>query len=144
MLIFMWIAPVLVYLLFWQRETNRIRTLSLALVTWLLCLYVITELLSVGHHLTAGAVSFVWIVTDLLMFFALIRGRRSGIKHDLLPHIAGRGQRLLLAIWVLFALGMTALSILVVPGNQDSMTYHLTRILCWAQNQSIGDRKSVV
>ena len=138
MLISMWIAPVLLYLLFWQRETKRIRALSLALVTWLLYLYVITELLSVGHHLTAGAVSCVWIVTDLLLIFALIRGKRSGVKHDLFPRLSGRGQRLLLVLWGLFALGMVALSVLIVPSNQDSMTYHLTRILCWAQNQSIG------
>lgn len=139
MFVFMLITPVLLYLLLWQRETDRIRTLSLTLVTWLLYLYVLTELLSVGHHLTAGAVSAVWVVTNLLLIIALlIHGRKCGWHGSLFPQISRRGEMLLMVLWLLFAAGMTGLSVLVVPSNQDSMAYHLTRILCWAQNQSIG------
>lgn len=114
-----------------------------ACTLWMLFLFFVTEILSAGHALRFRFLFPVWGALDGVLLFAFVwQWRRAGLR-------VGKSGKGCLSRWdirkapyygILFMIGaaVLALSLLTVPYNWDSMTYHLPRIAYWAQNRSVA------
>lgn len=125
------------------------KALSFAACLWAVILFALTELLSLFSALEKTGVSTAWILTDaLLLLLTVLSMRRGGYSPS---ELFGIEKRYLTAFkkmsagfkaaYILTALAFAAvlvLSRITVPYNWDSMTYHLTRIMMWAQGHSVA------
>ena len=141
------IALVLLLCILWViSNEKKLYLLSAGIAGWSLYLYVVTELLSAGKNVTYMSLRVVWGAADLVLGIALImlliRAHMKDVK--VAEKFRGSVRKVKRNEWVLFALFclysgiMLWLAYHIVPYNWDSMTYHLTRILAWSSNQSIG------
>ena len=111
-----------------------------ALVFWCLFLYAITELLSVGSLLNVVSLWIVWMMLDTVLIVLLIKNKAFKLLKESL-HFDSRDSKykfICAGLFILFALVIMYISSHVVPYNWDSLTYHLTRIFIWRQNQSVA------
>lgn len=115
---------------------------------WMLFLFILTEVLSVGHALRFRFLLAAWGALDalLLAFLAVQLKKRGLTAKSVWKRVRGTVRH---GWWVLrgapyygilAVLGMVVLglSLLTTPYNWDSMTYHLPRIAYWAQNRSVA------
>lgn len=132
-----------------------------ACCVWMLFLFTVTEVLSVWHMVRFLSLFGLWGLFDCVLLAVLVfqwiryGGQAAGRE------IAGGSQkkRKSLAGWmremsgcgwrffreapyygILLVIGIIVLFLALVttPNNWDSMTYHLPRIVHWAQNRSVG------
>ena len=112
-------------------------------------LLAITEVLNVGAHLDAVAVSAAWTIV-LVVLAALViatigvdglRTRASSISRSTLrAHV----RRWPIELWLALATLVWMVAILIrigwiyPPNNTDSLVYHLTRVAHWIQESSVG------
>ena len=109
---------------------------------WMLFLFSLTELLSVGHAMRFRFLFAAWGAFDiLLLFFLAVQWRRSdfGLGEIWKSCLASLdfGKAPYYGILVLIGVVALGLSLIMTPYNWDSMTYHLPRIAYWAQNRSV-------
>lgn len=134
MLVLFFLFFVLAYALVRRFERRRLYALCKVLTFGTLFVYLVTELCSVLSIVTAGTLGVVYGAADLILVILQIRFRERKIvfpKRD-------RTSWILVATFGAFSLCMLFLALSVIPYNWDSMTYHLTRIVAWAQNRSIS------
>ena len=99
----------------------------------------LTELLSLFGALTAGELVVAWVAAlaaagVLVMRSRILRGWRPIGRLPLPP----RGLDLAMAAWIAVVVVLSGmLALLAVPITYDSMTYHLARVVHWAQNGSV-------
>lgn len=107
---------------------------------FMLYLYIMTEILSVFHAIRYRTLFFSWFAFDLfLLIFFIVRNRNKS-RVQLINVLKRRGLfRKYSYEYILGLIGAAALvlSVITVPYNWDSMTYHLPRIAYWAQNRSV-------
>ncbi len=107
---------------------------------FMLLLYIMTELLSVFHAVRFRTLFFLWFAFDLflLIFFIVRNGNKGRIRLINVLKRRGRFGRYSYE-YILGVIGAAALvlSVITVPYNWDSMTYHLPRIVYWVQNRSV-------
>lgn len=115
---------------------------SLSLNT--LILLMANEILSVFHAINRMSLVLLWTLIDVIAFAVLIMylcWNRLVIRGILKSEIQ-RGKNFLKypLHWILILICSMAvyMAVRIVPHNWDSMTYHLTRIIHWVQNGSIG------
>ena len=125
---------VLGYFLARRFETSRLHALCRTLIFGILFVYLVTELLSVFTMLTAVSLGVIYGLADLLLLVLLTIFR----KRKMVFPGPDRIDWALAVSFGVFSLGMLYLALSVIPYNWDSMTYHLTRIVAWAQNRSIA------
>ncbi len=122
--------------------------LVLAYLCFELVLLLITELSSIGRHFSAGVVEVAWacvvvvlVVVERRPILDLIR--RVG-RSDWRDSVARRSRILEVEDWIWIGVvaaivcALTAVALLYLPSNADSMVYHLARVEHWIQNRSIG------
>ena len=115
-------------------ENGRCIVYSVSL--WTLYLYFITEMLSVFHKVRFIPLLTAWIIFDIFLLFVLIYRRR---KYNNMIESKQKSAKVICAvIYMLFCAFMLFLAYRIVPYNWDSMTYHLGRIVNWAQNGSVA------
>ena len=108
-----------------------------SVIVWVALAFYSLEILSLFTLVTKNSLMIFWGCLSVLlmgMIILLHKKRRRDFN------IAGELKRLFYQIWkyklfCLFSILLIFLSILTVPYNWDSMTYHLSRIANWAQNQ---------
>lgn len=108
-----------------------------ASIVWGVLLTIFTEILSLFHALVYAWVMGLWTVTGVVTLMILIRNRkylygqfkRSGIFP--FPPVSLFG-----VIFIVSVIGLIALA--APPNNWDSMTYHMSRVVHWIQNQSVS------
>ncbi len=109
---------------------------------WMLFLFALTEILSVGHALRFRFLAAAWGGLDFLLFLCfLMQWKRSGLRFQAvwasfrssldIRKVSYYGILLVIGVFVL------GLSLITTPYNWDSMTYHLPRIAYWTQNRSV-------
>ncbi len=109
---------------------------------WVLFLFALTEGLSACYAVRFRFLFTAWGMLDLLLLCLLgLQWRRAGLTVRAVPRMCGRvwhrlkREPYLAVLWIIGAAALW-LSLVTVPYNWDSMTYHLPRIAYWAQNRS--------
>ena len=117
-------------------EEERTYAYIRASTLWTLYLFVVTQLLSLPGQLRPVPLFCVWFGTAVVLLGLLIYRKKY---RNLLPHLA-EFTLVRAGIGILAVFGGTVLvfSLITVPYNWDSMTYHLPRIAHWAQNGSVA------
>lgn len=101
---------------------------------WSLYLYIIVELLSVGANLTSFSLWTAWLLLDIVLATCLLRQmRQNKIKISI-----STMHRFIVAAYAAFTVAVIIIASHIVPYNWDSMVYHNSRIINWANNQSIA------
>ncbi|RKI78200.1 hypothetical protein D7V83_17355 [bacterium 0.1xD8-71] len=131
-----------------------------ACCAWMLYLFAVTEVLSLFHMVRFLSLFAVWGTLDGVLFIMLVlqwgkylQEMGSGSETDggrqkrshwpgALRRMCGKGRQFFREApyyGILLAIGaaVVCLAILTTPNNWDSMTYHLPRIVYWAQNRSV-------
>lgn len=106
-------------------------------VVWGGVVTALTEALSAGGCLTYGGVAVAWTVAALAAASAAWRWRQPLTRWRYPAPRLLRAWGVLTVIGTIVLLtGLTALS--AVPNNWDSMTYHMSRVMHWAQNGGVA------
>ena len=111
-----------------------------ASVVWGVTLTAITEILSLPHLLTRGWLSAAWAsacLASAAVYYRIVRRQGVVTQRDsaraapawLMALSSGAG-------FIIAAVGLIAL--LAPPNTWDSMTYHMSRVVHWIQNQSVA------
>lgn len=108
------------------------------IILWTGYLYFLTEVLSLFSELRRETLISGWFLFNLVLLAEVIRKRKNILK-DIKDRIRLKKSRICFFGCVLVLLGFAAviLSIYTIPYNWDSMTYHLSRLAYWKQNQSV-------
>ena len=140
-----WLAPLLCFSLIYRSFQKPLAApfgwrgcFLLAAVVWGVLAALGTEILSLCHAFTFGYVLVFWILASGLAGFIVWKNNRrekppalafpktfSGLDYAFLGSLA----------FILLIVALTALS--SVPNNWDSLTYHMGRVVHWAQNNSV-------
>lgn len=136
------LSLILFYNLF-RKNAERLTAYGYSIATWNLIMLLGLEVLSVWNLVAFVPVLCFWCVVDLILFILLIirRGERKQQKVFLFKQMGKQFLGLLSPLSViLFLIGIITftLALVTAPNNWDSMTYHLPRIMHWAQNQSVA------
>ena len=133
------LIPTLLLFILIKRKCNAFgddtfAALSVAVCATAVWLLAITEILSLFHAVTSAALLVIWIGTDLVL------GTLAALEYRKQPPTIIKPRKETAAYLPILAvlLIVLALDFLTVPYNWDSMTYHLPRIMMWAQNRSVG------
>ncbi|MCR4657333.1 MAG: hypothetical protein K5770_14085 [Lachnospiraceae bacterium] len=123
--------------------------MAYAVGSWSLLLFIYTEVLSLFKGITESGLFKVWILTDCILilgvYYAINKRklklneisnlwRRSVSEYKDLP----TGYKVAYLLISLSFLAVIILNRITVPYNWDSMSYHLPRIMFWAQNHSVA------
>ncbi len=126
------------------------RAFLLSSVTTGTLILLITELLSLFKQLTLPFILLLWTLATILAAFSLAkiqkkkRIRLPSFLKDTLQKRIHRFQNLSFSykcflVWTLFILLIVGLTAFIAPPNNwDSMTYHMSRVSHWIQNQSVN------
>lgn len=129
-------------------EDMRLGSYMEACCLWMLFLFALTELLSVGHALRFRFLFVIWAAFDVLLLCFLaaqLRRMEYTVKTAVKSvgavcrdawHILRKAPYY--GILLLIGMVVLGLSLITTPYNWDSMTYHLPRIAYWAQNRSVA------
>ncbi len=119
----------------------------LSVAMWVLLVYIVTEVQSAFRliGIISDLITWATVVTLLLSYLLYeinSNGLSAGIEtNGIKKMISGSFDKyeIIMCCIVIFVVFMTGIaSVLVVPNNWDSMTYHLPRIMHWVQNRSVG------
>lgn len=140
LLIFPLFAFLLFVLICLEKGIEWRRSILIASVFWGTCLTAITEALSVPRMLTRSLVAVSWLAICIvgLLWWLILRRRPRQLKPDPLhrEHLEG-STKALLAVGGLVVLLVAITAILAAPSTQDSMEYHLPRVVMWMSNHSV-------
>ena len=124
--------------LFNEWVEDEVDALVYAILSYCLLLFSFTELLSLFGGIKIGWLWFMWLGAAVCVWKYLIKKHGIGAlfesQKEVLKGICDYKHILILAAVV----GAMAVSVCIIPYNNDSMTYHLPRIMQWAQNQSVS------
>jgi hypothetical protein len=121
------------------RKDWRDSILSSTLV-WGVLITVSTEILSLFRILTLSAALVWWLIVNLTLgsiYYRLTKQGRRSLKFPSLPKPNPVSLVLIAGIACIVAI-VGLIAIIAPPNNWDSMTYHMTRVVHWIQNQSVA------
>lgn len=137
------IGLLLLSAIFYQKDQDKLYAYIKAMLSMMAIMYVSLELLSIVNLISVLTCRVLWLIIDvvlLIVFIKKVKGKRIEKKSFSLKGAFNWSDALLAGIGLLtmfFALK-------TVPNNFDSMTYHLPRIMHWAQNGSVAHYASRV
>lgn len=113
-----------------------------AIIIWVCVCYFLNEILSLVHKLDKTSLNIGYICFTLITVLMTVHEiKKRKIHTNILKKIEITNHKLeifVIALFALFFIFMIGMSILTVPYNWDSMTYHLSRIAHWTQNKSVA------
>ncbi len=132
----------IVYALFIIKEEEASVKIAYGITGLGLWIYAVTEILSLFNKMNKNTCAAAWIIWDIIILALLlvhIFKYRSKfpiiISKDKLN--TDKYELTAIAAFVIYAIFIFSLSIRIVPYNWDSMSYHLSRIWFWVQNESV-------
>lgn len=125
---------ILLFLIFRNYENDNLAAYLKGSICWTGYMYLLTEILSVFHALNQISVIIGWIVFQVILFMLYLRLKRKNIITNEIKGIVS----FIVKEPVLILIGgfVLILSVITIPYNWDSMTYHLARLNYWRQYQS--------
>ena len=143
------LSYLMAFLIVSFREKDRCLSFCHATAYFLFILFAITEGLSLFHKLDSTCVAVSWCVVAVVELALVLRNKKArmlrvkewiaGLSFEKLRAVSGDGFlffEILVLVYILIR--STWLSINTVPYNFDSMTYHLPRILFWAEHKTVA------
>ncbi len=140
------ILPILSFLSFWlgvasKRCQSWREGFLMAAIWWGMIVVAVTEGLSLFHALTPVGLTLAW--TMILCAVLGLTWWHMALFEQRLPPVSRNWQsfslaeRTLIGAVLLIVLATLLVGVLKPPSTFDAMTYHLSRIMHWAQNQSV-------
>lgn len=142
MLIAVGIILNIIYALFKIQEENASVKIAYGITGLGLWIYAVTEILSLFGKMSKNTCTAAWILWDIVILILLlvyIFKHYSKFSNNSLKVMLNTNKYELAAIAaiVIYAMFIFFIAIRIVPYNWDSMSYHLSRIWFWVQNESV-------
>jgi hypothetical protein len=131
-----WLALLALVLGFRRRGRGLGAALVAALVWWSALLALGSEVLSLGHALTRSGVAVCWILLAAVTAAWAWRSR-AGPGAARAAGSSSWADRVVTVGVVAIAAAVLVTTLLMPPNAQDVLTYHLPRVLHWAQGASL-------
>lgn len=130
------------FLLSFQRTKDWRGSFLTAALSFGLLIAFGTELLNAFGFLTAAPVSAFWLITLLLLCLGIYRQRQHGAVTAAAPASEpcwSAFEKVFLAGIILILLVAAVVAFVNPPNTWDSMTYHMSRVAHWVQNESLAN-----
>lgn len=142
MLIAVGIILNIIYALFIIKEEKASVKIAYGITGLGLWIYAVTEILSSFDKMNQNTCTAAWILWDivilaLLLVYILKHRSKFTITNSKKQLNTNKYELAAIAALVIYAMFIFSLSIRIVPYNWDSMSYHLSRIWFWVQNESV-------
>src|SRR5439155_23425889 len=109
-----------------------------AAVTWGVFVAARTELLSLGHMITVTWLAIAWGMLVVALAGVLVYLRMPDWDDDREPpDLPPRSVFILFGVVTIIAILLGVVAVVGAPNTMDAMTYHLSRVIHWTQNQSV-------
>lgn len=119
-----------------QKKKDIIERYIYAIVLWTTICYIITQGMSKFHAITTINLWIAWLIVDILLLFFCLVYPKSQVRNLTLCKQHFHINRCII-LWYIFAIAVILVAVKTVPYNWDSMTYHMSRVAYWFENQSI-------
>ncbi len=142
MLIAVGIILNIIYALFIIKEEKASVKIAYGITGLGLWIYVVTEILSLFNKMNQNTCTAAWILWDIVILVLLLvyifkHCSKFSINNSKVMLDIDKYELAAIAALVIYAMFIFSLSIRIVPYNWDSMSYHLSRIWFWVQNESV-------
>ena len=130
---------ILTFIIFLQNFEWRIAFLLSAISLGTLTVF-LTEGLSLFNQITYSAITFSWLFLDIVAGLILFKKiMRSGLKPIHSPFINLQFfDFIFLAVILIIIMTTGFIAYVSHPDSFDAMTYHMSRVMHWIQNQSVA------
>lgn len=133
------LATILLFIIMYKSNCNIIENTTKVIVAWAGCVYFSLEILSIFHAINTINSWIFWGGVDLVLLIISWK-RRNGRAiiyqcKKQLKNVSNCWKEIVCVLVLGFI--TLILAIKMTPNNWDSMTYHLPRIMHWAQNGSV-------
>lgn len=121
--------------------TGKMETVPYAICTFYAFVFFISEVLSIGQHLTKRRITFSWLaffIINLVLFFIAYRKKDIRQSYKKFADSIRKKITIYKILYAVFSVVMMNLAYKTVLYNYDSMCYHLSRVAEWTHNHSIG------
>ncbi len=142
MVFLMPVCPAILFLILLSFFRRNDLAFSCAVISFLGIIWLSTELLSFKRAITSSNIVKFWLLFFILLvivlFILLFTGKGPELKNLKQLSEFTVPEKVLLSVIVMLVIVVGVESVLVVPNNWDSMTYHIPRVMHWAQNHSVS------
>ncbi|MCU0608520.1 MAG: glycosyltransferase family 39 protein [Chitinispirillaceae bacterium] len=129
-------------LLFFWRVSGGDRSVRASLLTaavlWAVLLVISTELFSALHAIHAKSIAAFWAAASLSLCAVLLLTRRKQLRLTLRFPALDLFDKITISLLSLFIVILCVIAFMAPPNNWDSMTYHMSRVMHWIQNNSLA------
>ena len=130
------LSSILLLFLLLKKE-DKVAGYIYAIAIWTLICFAMTEILSAFHMISTKILWMCWgIVAISLLVLNVIKYKQNSLESIKALFRKEKLKKEYL-VWGFFGVVMLVLAVKTVPYNWDSMTYHLPRLVHWAQNGSV-------
>lgn len=132
----------IVYALFMIKEEKASVKIAYGITGLGLWIYAVTEILSLFNKMNQNTCAVAWILWDIVILALLLihifkHRSKFPIINSTVQLNTDKYELAAIAALIIYAMFIFSLSIRIVPYNWDSMSYHLSRIWFWVQNESV-------
>lgn len=112
------------------------RIWSNAIIIWCILLFIHIETLSLVDNLSKVCIFIFWLLVCVAAMIYLLISGKNIVVLELLRNFKKRllENKFFVVVYVI----LFTMAVLTIPYNWDSMTYHIPRVVQWAQNKSVA------
>ncbi len=140
------IIPFILLFLIFRKLTQWRDSILTASVCWGALVVFITELLSIFSLINFKFIFLSWSLTAFVLLLVCLKLNKLNLYKKTISDLDPTSKKeyfgkYLVSLMVLMIINMFMLLVIAViaaPNNYDSMTYHLSRVLHWIQNNSVA------
>lgn len=134
--------PMLAFLGLWglfNQKLSMRESFIWASIIFGLFVVIITEVLSLFKWIKPVPLALSWLFLSFLVIVILIKYYRTNLRINIVfPRSFSSLEKVLLSCIITIMAITFIIALVAPPNNYDSMTYHMSRVVHWEQNQSIA------